>query len=62
MWIVKKLKDFYNITTWNVKKLAGNENELIGELWREYLDMLEVSETNRKIRGNGNRRRLFFDL
>ena len=62
MWIVKKHKDFWNIDTRNIKELARKESELIGVFWKENMDMLEVTEIKRKIRGNGNRRSSFFDL
>ena len=32
MRIIKKDQDFWNTVTWNVRRLTGKENELIGEL------------------------------
>ena len=40
----------WNIATWNVRGLAGKENELIGE-WefeRKNLDILGITETKKK--------------
>ena len=48
MGIVKKDQDLWNIATWNVRGLAGNENELIGEFERENLDILGITETKKK--------------
>ena len=53
--IVKNDQDFWNIATWNVRGLAGKENELIGE-WefeRKNLDILGITETKKK--GSGER-------
>ena len=48
MGIVKKDQDLWNIATWNVRGLAGKENELIGEFKRENLDILGITETKKK--------------
>jgi len=38
--IVKKDQDFWNKATWNVRDLAGKENELIAKFERENLNIL----------------------